>query len=383
MNITIDDSDTVGSNSHKPPLYQPENLWNVGNGCTQCAAQIDGDKTYKKTWHDTRINQKLPTANVTLTFNGTALYVFAIIPNNAGWSNMQTHTRLIYNLDGVVHDKYDHAPELKPDCDYNTTVYSNNNISIGQHTFVIGPYIWDPKSTVEKTSLFLFDYAIYTYDDGIDDEPSGTLDAPAGTFPAGSNKPTSVRAVVGGIAGGVVALILVALGVFLYVRHKRRVQRHYSVNAEALDEDGAFFKANPASGTTLIDSQNKEVVLSYEPQADDISHAARSVPHPSKAATRQAALLERRIDELTRAVGAGDASVLEEVNALRQEVERLRVQNTPPAYYGEPMTSSEEETGAVAAWSEMARDTVLPQDQVVPGEQRSSRKRRVVNDCRQ
>lgn len=407
-NRTIDDNDKIGLATHNPPLYQPYDMWNFGPDCTVCLAKLDRSKTYNGTWHDTTAyNLVDPPKNVTLTFNGTALYVFAAVPNNVGWGDI-THMYLSFILDGKPLDPYTHDPENRPDIDYQRSVYNNSALPNGQHTFVI-----TPMPIGKAPTSFFFDYATYTYDDGVDDTTSSlsstATSSTTSTASTNNDHPsTNVGAIAGGVAGGVVALLLAALGAFFCIRRRRGSPQNHGIKEKSFNLDGGDVEhlahgrqpaagslpsANPGIATPNL--RNNGVVPSYGSPADATLYAGNigATYHSSKSAARQAAL-ESRIVDLTRAqpslysptVGDGDTSVLEEVNALRQEVERLRAQNAPPAYYGNsPTTSGEEAVGQTAAGNERAWDVsndTTVQRQVVPHGQRPSGKKHIVNGSR-
>ena len=83
-------------------------------------------------------------------FLGTAIYVFNVVPRGT-WIDVEI------SLDGNVVKTFSHYGESKNDqYAYNFPVFTMDSIPNGDHTVTI-------QEISSNTSLFLFDYAIYTY----------------------------------------------------------------------------------------------------------------------------------------------------------------------------------------------------------------------------
>jgi hypothetical protein len=94
--------------------------------------------------------------------SGTAIWVFCIIPNQAG--GITTTANFTFELDGALSGTYIRFPDMTNDILYNQTVYSVTGLPNVQHTLVMSPTAGVPvdASDVSHNSLMLFDYAIYT-----------------------------------------------------------------------------------------------------------------------------------------------------------------------------------------------------------------------------
>ncbi len=95
-----------------------------------------------------------------MRFNGTAVYVYNVIPNTVTDANTDTGTNLTFSIDGARVGTFTHTPSSSMEFDYNTPVHSSTDLNMNQeHTLVI--------QTVGdiSPSLILFDYVIYTFSD--------------------------------------------------------------------------------------------------------------------------------------------------------------------------------------------------------------------------
>ncbi|KZT06160.1 uncharacterized protein LAESUDRAFT_759685 [Laetiporus sulphureus 93-53] len=234
-NFTIDDEygDSV---SGLQPIYQPS--WNYGPQCPGCAIQPEKDKTFDQTWHDTTIHPGDQPHNVTLMFNGTAIWVYCIIPNSQ--KHITTFVSLTLELDGDYVGAFSHQSDDY--MSYNVTVYSNTSMENREHTLVM-----TLQNDVDA-SVALFDWAQYTYDTepevissstfSISSTSSSTYSEsstrtyepntsrvmsfftsssiPALTSSKSSKSPTG--AIAGGIVGGISVLVLGLLA-FFYMHH--------------------------------------------------------------------------------------------------------------------------------------------------------------------
>jgi hypothetical protein len=93
-----------------------------------------------------------------LWLEGTAIYVFGVMDNNQG--SFVAQTKLSISLDGHPVGEFLHVPDGTSGLngyEYNVVVYANHSIPNGEHRLIV--------STIaeSKHSVFLFDYAIYTY----------------------------------------------------------------------------------------------------------------------------------------------------------------------------------------------------------------------------
>ncbi|KAF8197599.1 hypothetical protein BJ912DRAFT_953983 [Pholiota molesta] len=244
VNRTIDDS-FGDSQTGLQVTYQP------GGGC--CAIKPDVAQAFKGTYNAATYNPGLGSVNITMQFNGTAIYVFFILANNQG-DGITTLTAANFTLDGNAPQLFQHAPDLTTTAfQYNQLVYSQTNLINAQHTLVVST------SGVNANVYVNFDYVIYTHDDT---DPLLPLSGSTGTSTATSTTPTTATTTaasrgtttaasggtkttatsptsandsnntskasnVGPIAGGIVAAVVaVALILFLifFCRRRRRTK---------------------------------------------------------------------------------------------------------------------------------------------------------------
>ncbi|KAJ6614177.1 hypothetical protein B0H10DRAFT_2046293 [Mycena sp. CBHHK59/15] len=158
-NRTIDDTqgDSV---SGLLPAYDPlVQFYPNESGCSFCGTHPDPAGAFGGTWHDGSQLPGTPSISVTLSFNGTAIYVFCILANNL--TNVMTNSYFTFTLDGVPQGNFIHNPLSTPDYQYMVNVYRIDGLKQKSHVLVMAT---DNEST---GSLILFDYAIYTFDDGL------------------------------------------------------------------------------------------------------------------------------------------------------------------------------------------------------------------------
>jgi len=202
-NRTIDD--TYGDSvTGVIPIYDngngSANVWNAQPGCPGCTLQPDASLAFKNTWHDNMYFGNTPYAYVNITFSGTAIWVYNIVPNG---NTTGFPTNIQFYLDGVFDRHFQYTPS------YNTTEFLYNfvvyqrEVDNGTHTLEM-TLMTDP--TVH--SVMLFDYAMYTF------EGSG------GSSGSSNNH---IAVIVAPVV--VVVVVLAALiAAFIYIR-RRRAQR--------------------------------------------------------------------------------------------------------------------------------------------------------------
>lgn len=156
-NRTIDDQkgDSV---TGVLPQYQPSSGWNFGPSCLPCHIHLDPSQTFDGTWHDATSNES--SRSVTLSFAGTALYVFGVLANTVPGPFTSTGTELTFQLDGSYAGNFSHSPTESTDYQYHVLPYAKEGLPTGQHTFTL-----ETASNASGHSLILFDYAIYTAED--------------------------------------------------------------------------------------------------------------------------------------------------------------------------------------------------------------------------
>lgn len=180
-NRTIDDhyGDSV---TGVVPIYASS--WNYGPSCPGCRVQPNPELVFDQSWHDATAHpgQSEP-QTVTLTFTGTAVWVFCALPGYIEW--ITTFVNISFALDGQVDGAFT-SPGTGPDMLYNVTVYSKTGLPNTQHTLVISPQ-YDVNA-----SYIAFDWAMYTYeDDDTATTPSPTTSSHATSPPATSPPATS------------------------------------------------------------------------------------------------------------------------------------------------------------------------------------------------
>jgi hypothetical protein len=168
-NRTIDDQ-TGDSVTGVLPVYSPATLWKNGAACTDCFVQPDKSKT--SSWHDSTIDPGGDPRNITLTFTGmfvphlssytshqgiigTAIYVYAIVPNRVPDATTTVNVTFALN-NNQAPSSFFHDPDTTTNFQYDVPVFSQEGLQNKEHQLTISP------TAGTEGSLFLFDYAKYT-----------------------------------------------------------------------------------------------------------------------------------------------------------------------------------------------------------------------------
>ncbi|KAJ7694651.1 hypothetical protein B0H17DRAFT_1009221, partial [Mycena rosella] len=97
-NRTIDDTNG-DSVSGLLPVYSPAAHFSPNSNCPTCSVKLDPTQVFDGTWHD---SSQLPggqPVSITLSFHGTAIYVFCVLANAV--KNAITTSDFVFTLDGV------------------------------------------------------------------------------------------------------------------------------------------------------------------------------------------------------------------------------------------------------------------------------------------
>ncbi|KAJ7590693.1 hypothetical protein C8J56DRAFT_782683 [Mycena floridula] len=160
VNVTVDDADSSQSASW---VYSPSGAWNsAGLSCVNCTARPDVSKMYSGTWHDSTFNSQPGSNNfpnqvlfASLTFNGTAVYVYVALANTL--SSPTGNSDMSFLVDGVLLGTFVRPAPGEPGYLYNVPVFSVAGLSSGVHTLTI-----ENGHVDGLKSLILLDYVVYT-----------------------------------------------------------------------------------------------------------------------------------------------------------------------------------------------------------------------------
>ncbi|KLO15322.1 hypothetical protein SCHPADRAFT_824858 [Schizopora paradoxa] len=147
-NVTVDDQ---APSNNSVLVYMPPMVWNEGAGCDFCSAKPNESFAFDGTWHDAAYNPGDSTAEISISFTGTAIYTFFIVPD----MNSQT-TNLNFTLDGVPAGSFQHPLGNRTQFLYNVSTFGRAGLENAAHSLII-------TSGGNTSSLLLFDYLVYTY----------------------------------------------------------------------------------------------------------------------------------------------------------------------------------------------------------------------------
>ncbi|EJD35799.1 hypothetical protein AURDEDRAFT_130433 [Auricularia subglabra TFB-10046 SS5] len=339
VNITIDD--TYGDpRTGALPVYASDDPWKarrLGDGCTTCGAQPDGTRARNGTWHDKTTFANQSPSTVTVSFNGTNIYIYCILVNNIGLTNQDT--RLSFELDGVASHPFFHPANLSSfGFLYDQLVYASETLSAGVHSVTVtnaasSGYSYGGENS---GSIILFDYAVYTMEEP--DEPSSRTASPSRPDSSGSTAPLSnghsasinTGAIIGGTVGGVAVVLACFLVVLWRVMKWRRRRRTSSsvldMPARDPDEREGFIDDYQAySQQTRTSSYS---LASSSPLRSTGLPGDYRVEH--RRSLRKSVVVMEAGAEPLRALSVHELH--DEVGKMRTELEMLKIASVPPQY---------------------------------------------------
>ncbi|KAL1757656.1 hypothetical protein FB107DRAFT_208975 [Schizophyllum commune] len=353
--------------------YDPAGAWFEGQLCESCRAMPDRNTVYNGTWHHTTDDDSIDTQDTTMTiqFTGTALYVYCVIANNVS-EGTGTMANYDFTLDGQDAGNYHHEPENVTDYFYNVPVYTVSGLENDSHELIVNIA---GGSGVSGSSLMLFDYFTYTYDDD-PSEPTSSSAAPttsesaSATASATPKSKTDVGAIVGGVIGGVIGAAAFAVALFLFLR-RRRARRSPVLLSDSEIRGKGYPPLNPypapepvavppiATGEVTATSPTKSIsplgAFHRAPSdAGSLSVSSPTVSAPSTSKTQMA--LDTRVRDMEARIAAlqdqhgpapasnsGEEALRRQIDSLQAEIAMLHDQqremmnnmSAPPPGYSE------------------------------------------------
>ncbi|OCH92701.1 hypothetical protein OBBRIDRAFT_726268 [Obba rivulosa] len=156
QNITIDDTNGDPFTG-EAFVYTPADLWTIGQDC-ECPPGINPNEIPSSTWHVSTFSAEEPNIrpNATVTFRGTALYVYCILTAAFADSNMT------FYLDGQPIGSYSYSfvEEEQPVYHYSVPVIQLGSLSDENHTFSLINGL--TSAAAGRQSLVILDYIQYT-----------------------------------------------------------------------------------------------------------------------------------------------------------------------------------------------------------------------------
>ncbi|KIK70414.1 hypothetical protein GYMLUDRAFT_271851 [Collybiopsis luxurians FD-317 M1] len=235
-NVSIDDSNAS-------VLYFPAEAWNARSAsipCSSCTANPDALRMYNDTFHDGTFNtvpgsNNFPNTPLTasLSFNGTAVYVFCALAESS--TSPDGDSDLSFFIDGILAGTFvKKAPGNNNTYDYAVSVFSTTSLSPSQHNLTIqNGHINGAKS------LVLLDQIVYTAIDSTSfastlSSSASTASNPSPSSSQGSDGDStgstkkSEGSIVGPAVAVPIAIILAALGLYLFFKRRRQHQNSFS-----------------------------------------------------------------------------------------------------------------------------------------------------------
>lgn len=220
VNITVDDQLGDPTTDLFPDYTPNDGTWHNGSShedCPTCFINpsiLDLTQVYDGTWHDATYRPPGTPAMITVRFNGSAVYVFNILPNTLPGTD--TSANISFAIDGEDVGSFIRSPDPGTSILYNQLVYHNATLNDGPHALTM---------TAGNNSLILFDYLLYTTQgNGTTSTSSAPTSKSTPDDPSQSPSPRAsapVGSIVGGVLGGIALLGGVLGAFFLYKRHSR------------------------------------------------------------------------------------------------------------------------------------------------------------------
>lgn len=279
-NVTVKDTDTR-------ILYSPSHRWRPSSlPCTDC---LDPGIT-GSTWHDgtnllngkeeyytTRISAptslvgnsggsySIPSSTIDVynedksmtaffQFSGTAIYLYAIIPEIEPTSSAPTVTNLTFTLDNVVAGHYLHTPSSATAIGFtpDVNVFMMDKLShSNQHTLEVN---------IGPNSVLLLDRIIFT-------------EVKADSHDSGKSKKIATFAGAVGGSFGVFLLLAIGLGINLIMRRKRARRRELEERANQSENPTEFV---PRYFPGTLPPPYSPPVMSYNSSAPAVSASSSS-----------------------------------------------------------------------------------------------------------
>lgn len=209
LNVTIDDTlgDSVTGNQI---VYSPADNWQSSSNCSECASTFAMAMVYDRTW-----TLSTHPGNATISFYGSAVYVYCIIADYA---------EMAFLIDDLFVGTFTFSPSTEL---YNYPVYTNGELPMGYHTLII------MNGVNETSSGAVLDYIVYTT------QPEHLLEIPSTVAQATvtatvySSSPDAQTRVIVGTVSGIGVFLLLAIGAFVVVLVRTRAERHKMPEGDA------------------------------------------------------------------------------------------------------------------------------------------------------
>ncbi|EDR06466.1 uncharacterized protein LACBIDRAFT_294668 [Laccaria bicolor S238N-H82] len=337
VNATIDDQlgDSV---THRLVNYYPsQNAWNK-QSCGACSILPDTSQVFDGTYTAATYLVGDPTMEINMQFNGryqslclfrypdrrstgTAIYVFFILGHlNTSPVTLNSANFTLDSNQPVLFES--NANYIQ----YDVLAFSQSNLSNTLHTLFIstsGPGTYGP--------IYVnFDYAIYTYDNGLSTTTSSLSSlstvttmsqAPSTTATGAPARRTPVGAIAGGIAGGITLLALVISLLFCW---RRRGGYDFKGNGDPEYRISQFMATiTAAGGESPLNTDNQANMHNNHRMP---SLAEKALPSTLNSSAIGASSSNTRTTSPLLPSFLNDLGTQEEVRRARQEdLEQIRV----------------------------------------------------------
>ncbi|KAH8114188.1 hypothetical protein DFH11DRAFT_254255 [Phellopilus nigrolimitatus] len=272
VNVTIDDQFGDPTNGEQI-TYNPPSAWQTGQNCQLCTAKPSpASDAYMATWHDASFNPAGTATNnvagqiiqASVSFTGSAVYVTCILTGSS--VSPDGNTDMTFKIDGVAVGVFQQAPNNDTSYHFNTTVFSTSGLSNSLHNFTL------ESGHAGNKALVMLDSITYTTDNGLggsstsSSSPTGQADSSSSSS-GGSKMPV----IVGAIVGAIIVVGAAIIGLFVYMRKRRRPERGARVSIDSSPMASAFERPLPRD--LVAEMRSVPYVLPETP-----AHIASAVP---------------------------------------------------------------------------------------------------------
>ncbi|KAK7023652.1 hypothetical protein VNI00_016614 [Paramarasmius palmivorus] len=300
-------------------------------------------------------NQTITTgASMSLRFNGTNVSLYGF---NEGDSSARVASTGRYHIDGSHENNFVNPGSRPPPANisggidyYNELLFTSSDLDPGTHDLTVT--FTGVKTGNESIQWLAIDYFYVTASAGTGADGGQSGSASGGSKSGGQSGPTQagsksgkapVGAIVGGVVGGVALLVLLGLGVFFFLKQRKR-----SRDAALTAGSGGYFDAQPGPSSSwggvngvspypyatlsVYDqsSPGKTVVSTYDPYHDDVGAASTSSGNRTSARAPESNL--RDMKDAQRAAVREDVLERRHHDSGIRYPQTQRVVDVPPDY---------------------------------------------------
>ncbi|PFH51672.1 hypothetical protein AMATHDRAFT_46849 [Amanita thiersii Skay4041] len=216
------------------PTYLPRigGVWE-DETCGACALKPNASLAFNNSYISATYHPNFENISVSFDFIGNSVYFYFTLVDDPR-PEITSNTECNFTIDGEQVGYFRHDPDrANPKFLYQQLVYYNETLEHGPHHASAVTY------GLNYSAFLSFDFARYTVNESLEAQittssrsspTSNTVTSVLTTATSSNHQLSSHSALIGGILGGVIALLLVlCIAGWLLIRGRRRAQQHTEV----------------------------------------------------------------------------------------------------------------------------------------------------------